>query len=762
MQTFSPPQTVSRIFKIQGMSCAGCAKNIERVANKPDGVTEASVNFATEKLHVSYSPEAVSIMEIVKLVENAGFRLLEEEPVDVEAVRSAGENRAIWRRFVVSVIFTVPLFIISMVPMALKYIFGITLPAWINPMHHPAANVIIQLLLTVPVMLVNWKIYARGFGAIVKRRPNMDSLIAKGTAAAFAYSLYLTWMNVFASGHYEPYFEIVGVILTLIVLGKYFENVSKGKTGAAIKKLMGLAPKTARVIRRGAETEVYIDEVVVGDIIVVRPGEKMPVDGIVTEGETSVDESMLTGESMPVNKTAGDDIVGASINKNGSVKYRATKVGKDTALSQIIKLVDEAQGSKPPIAALADRICEKFVPAVIVIAVLSGLAWYFLGNETLWFAVRIFITVLVIACPCALGLATPTSVMVGTGKGAENGILIKSGESLETAHRVGTVVLDKTGTITEGKPHVTDIVAKGDYSANELLLFAASAERNSEHPLAQAIVNKSAENGITLAEPSHFNAITGQGIEARINGRRILMGNKHLMDVNAVDTAAYAVDSDTLAEGGKTPMYVAIDGAPAGIIAVADIIKPTSQTAVSALRKMGIDVVMITGDNKRTALAVAKQAGITNVLAEVLPQDKAANVKTLQQKNATASTRKVAMVGDGINDAPALAQADVGIAIGTGTDVAIESADIVLMRGDLTGVPSAIILSKKTMTNIRQNLFWAFVYNVTGIPIAMGVWHVFGGPLLNPMIAAIAMVASSISVLSNALRLRRVKLFAAG
>jgi len=743
----------TRTLNISGMSCAGCANNVEKTVGKLDGVIDASVNFAAEKLSVRYSPDVISIVEITKVVGKIGFGLLEEETVDVEAIRKAKETGDIWRRFVVSAIFTVPLFVISMTPMALEYVFGISLPDRINPKNHPAANSIIQLLLTIPVMLVNLKIYAKGIKAIAKRRPNMDSLIAKGTAAAFVYSLYLTWQNVFARGHYEPYFEIVGVILTLIVLGKYFENVSKGKTGEAIKKLMGLAPKTATVIRRGRETEVYIDEVVVGDIVVVRPGEKMPVDGVVTEGETSVDESMLTGESMPVNKGPGDGIVGASVNKNGSVKYRATKVGKDTALSRIIGLVEDAQNSKPPIAALADRICEKFVPAVIVIAILSGLAWYFLAGETLWFAMRIFITILVIACPCALGLATPTSVMVGTGRGAENGILIKGGESLETAHKVGTVVLDKTGTVTEGKPHVTDIVTKGDYRADELLLFAASAEKKSEHPLAQAIVDKAVNDGLALAESGRFDSITGQGVKAEIAGKCVLIGNRHLMNENAVDINACAADCDKLAEEGKTPMYVAIDGALAGIVAVADVIKPTSKAAVCALRKMGIDVVMMTGDNGRTARAVAKQAGIENVLSEVLPQDKAENVRKIQEKGG-----KVAMVGDGINDAPALVQADVGIAIGTGTDVAIESADIVLMRGDLTGVPKAIALSKKTMANIRQNLFWAFVYNVMGIPIAMGVWYAFGGPLLNPMIAAIAMAASSVSVLSNALRLKRARI----
>ena len=754
---------------ISGMACAACAKNVEQTIGNLEGVKEAGVNFATEKLHVTYDHEAISIMEIIKAVEKAGYKALEEEPVDIEAIRKAREAKNIWHRFIVSAAFTVPVFVIAMVPMVLEAM-GLMVPHHMighayheaiqeylirfNPMHYPAANALIQMLLIIPVIIVNRKIYANGFKAIARRSPNMDSLIAKGTAAAFAYSLYLTWLNIFSGGMYEPYYEITGVILTLIVLGKFFETRTKGRTGEAIKKLMGLAPKTAKIIRNGEEVEIYIDEVAVGNIIVVRPGEKMPVDGIVMEGETSVDESMLTGESMPVSKTMGDSIVGASINKNGFIKYRATKVGKDTALSQIIKLVEDAQGSKPPIAALADLVCEKFVPAVIAIAILSGLYWFFLGGEPepLWFAMRIFITILVIACPCALGLATPTSIMVGTGKGAENGILIKGGEYLEMAHKVKTVVLDKTGTITEGRPHVTDIVAKGDFSADELLLLAASAEKKSEHPLGEAIVNKGVASNLTFIEPTRFNSITGQGVLAEFDGRELLIGNRRLMDENNIDMTAYAADSDGLAEEGKTPMYIAINGKLEGIIAVADIIKPTSREAVERLKKMGVDVVMITGDNKRTALAVAKQAGIEKVLSEVLPQDKAENVKRLQENG-----RKVAMVGDGINDAPALAQADVGIAIGTGTDVAIESANIVLMRGDLTGVASAIHLSRKTMGNIRQNLFWAFIYNIMGIPIAMGVWYAFGGPLLNPMLAAIAMGASSVSVLANALRLKRVR-----
>ena len=755
----------TRIFKIQGMSCAACAARIEKVAGKINGVTEAGVNFAGEKLRLCYNPETVSVMEVLKAVEKAGYRAIEEEAPDAEAARKTRETKEIWQRFVVSAFFAVPLFIITMAPMLLQA-SGIMAPAHVphsagagqaggyliafNPMRYPAVNAAVQMILLLPVLAVNRKIYARGFKSLFKGSPNMDSLIAMGTGAAFLYSSFLTWQNIFAGGMNEPYFETAGVILTLIALGKFFETSTKGKTGAAIKKLMGLAPKTAFIERDGQETEVYIDEVCAGDIVVVRPGGKMPVDGIVTEGQTSVDESMLTGESLPVGKMPGDSIVGASINKNGFIKYRATKVGKDTALSQIIKLVEDAQASKAPIAALADKVSQKFVPAVIAIAVLSSLCWYFIGDQTLWFSMRIFITVLVIACPCALGLATPTSIMVATGRGAENGILIKGGEYLETAHKVQTVVLDKTGTITEGKPCVTDIVAKSGLQESEFLRLAASAEKKSEHPLGEAIVNEAAAKNITLAEPTRFNSITGQGVIAEIDGQNLLIGNKRLMSENGIDMGFFAADSDKLAGEGKTPVYMAVDGAASGIIAVADVIKPTSRQAVEQLVKMGIDVVMITGDNSNTAAAVARQAGIANVLSEVLPQDKAENVKKLQQGG-----RKVAMVGDGINDAPALARADIGIAIGSGTDVAIESANIVLMRGDLTGVPSAVRLSKKTMANIRQNLFWAFGYNTVCIPVAMGVLHIFGGPLLNPMIAAIAMGASSVSVLANALRLKK-------
>jgi Cu+-exporting ATPase len=549
----------------------------------------------------------------------------------------------------------------------------------------------------------------------------------------------------------DLYFETAGVIITLILLGKYLEAVSKGRTSEAIKKLMGLAPKTAIVIQDDKEIEIPIEEVEVGDIILVKPGAKIPVDGEVVEGHTTIDESMLTGESIPVDKKVGDKVIGASINKHGSIKFKATKVGSDTALAQIIKLVEDAQGSKAPIAQMADIVSAYFVPIVFVIATLSALAWYFSGESTV-FSLTIFIAVLVIACPCALGLATPTAIMVGTGKGAEYGVLIKGGEALETTHKIQTIVFDKTGTITEGRPEVTDIVTTGIIERDKLLQIAASAEKGSEHPLGEAIVRGAEKENLEMLKLSKFLAIPGHGIEVEIDGQMILLGNRKLMVERNVVLTQLENDSDRLASEGKTPMYMAIGNQLAGIIAVADVVKESSAKAIKRLHEMGIEVAMITGDNKRTAEAIAKQVGIDRVLAEVLPQDKANEVKKLQGEG-----KKVAMVGDGINDAPALAQADIGIAIGSGTDVAMESADIVLMRSDLMDVPTAIQLSKSTIRNIKQNLFWAFAYNVAGIPLAAGLFYAFGGPKLNPIFAAAAMSLSSVSVLTNALRLKSFK-----
>ena len=722
--------------------------------NQLSGVQQAIVNLATEKLVVSYDDHQVTSAEIIKAVTDAGYQATEEVAAGATADQDREKKQKhiaeMWQRFWISAVFTVPLLYIAM-----GHMVGLPLPAFLNPMTHATTFAMVQLILTLPVLYVGREFFTVGFKALFKGHPNMFSLVALGTSAAFVYSLYGTVMIFLGDTSFTMalYYESAGVILTLITLGKYFEAVSKGKTSDAIKKLMGLAPKTAHILRDGAEIEVPVDAVQLDDIVIVRPGDKIPVDGVIVSGSSSVDEAMLTGESLPVEKKVGDAVIGASINKNGSFQFKATKVGKETALAQIIQLVEDAQGSKAPIAQLADKISGVFVPIVIGLAVLSGLAWFFLGQESWIFALTITISVLVIACPCALGLATPTAIMVGTGKGAENGVLIKSGDALETTHKIQTIVFDKTGTITEGKPVVTDIlVADSALSEAELLTLAASAEQGSEHPLGEAIVGAAKERQLPLAEGSDFSAIPGHGIRVTVNERVLLLGNIKLMKEEAIELSTFVQQADRLAEEGKTPMFVAKDGSFAGIIAVADTVKDSSQTAIARLHKMGIEAVMITGDNKRTAEAIAKQVGIDRVLSEVLPEDKALEVKKLQ-----AEGKKVAMVGDGINDAPALAQADVGIAIGSGTDVAMESADIVLMRSDLMDVPTAVELSKATIKNIKENLFWAFAYNTLGIPVAMGVLHLFGGPLLSPMIAAAAMSFSSVSVLLNALRLKGFK-----
>ena len=744
----------SKTFDIEGMSCASCAQTIEKAVNQLSGVQQAIVNLATEKLVVSYDDHQVTSAEIIKAVTDAGYQATEEVAAGATADQDREKKQKhiaeMWQRFWISAVFTVPLLYIAM-----GHMVGLPLPDFLNPMTHATTFAMVQLILTLPVLYVGREFFTVGFKALFKGHPNMFSLVALGTSAAFVYSLYGTVMIFLGDTSFTMalYYESAGVILTLITLGKYFEAVSKGKTSDAIKKLMGLAPKTAHILRDGAEIEVPVDAVQLDDIVIVRPGDKIPVDGVIVSGSSSVDEAMLTGESLPVEKKVGDAVIGASINKNGSFQFKATKVGKEKDLAQIIQLVEDAQGSKAPIAQLADKISGVFVPIVIGLAVLSGLAWFFLGQESWIFALTITISVLVIACPCALGLATPTAIMVGTGKGAENGVLIKSGDALETTHKIQTIVFDKTGTITEGKPVVTDIlVADSALSEAELLTLAASAEQGSEHPLGEAIVGAAKERQLPLAEGSDFSAIPGHGICVTVNERVLLLGNIKLMKEEAIELSTFVQQADRLAEEGKTPMFVAKDGSFAGIIAVADTVKDSSQTAIARLHKMGIEAVMITGDNKRTAEAIAKQVGIDRVLSEVLPEDKALEVKKLQ-----AEGKKVAMVGDGINDAPALAQADVGIAIGSGTDVAMESADIVLMRSDLMDVPTAVELSKATIKNIKENLFWAFAYNTLGIPVAMGVLHLFGGPLLSPMIAAAAMSFSSVSVLLNALRLKGFK-----
>jgi P-type Cu+ transporter len=754
-QVAEKTQTQTVTIPIGGMTCAACSQRIEKVVRKLDGVESANVNLATEKATVVYHPQRVRLSAIREAIEKIGYQVLavsKENAGDEDRIRKQKQVRTLWTKFIVSAVFSLPLLYIAMAPM----IPGLALPfpAGLKPMNYPLIYALVELLMVLPVIGVGYRFYTVGFKALWQRSPNMDSLIAVGTAAAFLYSLF----NVFqiASGHFSAvnalYFETSGVIITLILLGKSLEAVSKGRTSEAIKKLMGLAPKTAIILQNGEEREIPIDEVEIGDTVVVKPGASIPVDGSVIDGNTAIDESMLTGESMPVDKKAGDMVYAASLNTTGTVRFRAEKIGSDTALAQIIKLVEDAQGSKAPIAQLADVVSGRFVPVVIAIALLSGLAWFIFGGGDLKFSLTIFISVLVIACPCALGLATPTAIMVGTGKGAENGILIKGGEALETAHKINTIVFDKTGTITQGKPTVTDILPLGVPDADELLRLAASAEKASEHPLGQAIVSGAQARGIDLLPVDNFLSVTGQGIEATIGGRRVLAGNSKLMEAKGIVLGEAETVADRLAGEGKTPMFIAADGKMAGIVAVADVVKASSREAIEHLHQMGIEVVMITGDNRKTADAIARQVGINRVLAEVMPQDKANEVKKLQQ-----SGRKVAMVGDGINDAPALAQADVGIAIGSGTDVAMESADIVLMRSDLRDVPTAIRLSKQTIRNIKQNLFWAFGYNVIGIPVAAGVLHLFGGPLLSPILAAAAMSLSSVSVLTNALRLKRFK-----
>ncbi|MGL6130683.1 MAG: heavy metal translocating P-type ATPase [Fusobacteriaceae bacterium] len=737
-------------FRIEGMNCSSCSGHVEKAVRKLDGIVEANVNLAAEKLVVEFHEKKLSVNEIINAVQNAGYKATLEEEFDLSKNddKKVSEIKELLNRFIASLVFTIPLLAISM-----GHMVGYSLPDFISPELSPKTFSLAQLFLTTPVLLLGYKFFKVGIKTLLKGSPNMDSLIAIGTSAAYLHGIFAV-IKIFGGETryaHELYFESAGTILLLITLGKYLEAVSKGKTSSAIKILMGLAPKSARIEVEEKEVVIPLENLKVGDIVIIKPGDKIPVDGILIEGTTSIDESMLTGESIPVQKILNSPIIGGSINKNGSIKYKATKVGKDTALAAIIKLVEDAQGSKAPIAKLADIISGYFVPVVMLLATLSGLGWY-LATKDLEFALTIFISVLVIACPCALGLATPTAIMIGTGKGAEYGVLIKSGEALESAHKINTVIFDKTGTITEGKPKVTDILVENIISENELLVLAASAEKGSEHPLGEAIVKAAEDKMITLKKVESFVAIPGHGIKVKIEGKEILLGNKKLMVQNKIDLKSLEVESDKLANAGKTPMFISIDREIAGIIAVADTVKKNSKKAIEVLHAMGIRVAMITGDNKKTALAIAAEVGIDTVFAEVLPKDKALEVKRLQ-----AEGKVVGMVGDGINDAPALAVADVGIAIGSGTDVAIESADIVLMKSDLIDVTTAIKLSRETIKNIKQNLFWAFGYNILGIPVAMGALYLFGGPLLSPMIAGGAMSISSVSVITNALRLKSFK-----
>ena len=752
---------VTQNFALTGMSCASCAANIESAVSSLPEVSAASVNLATEVLSVTYQPGAINEEIICQTVAEAGYQAQVladqagasqaqiQQEADQAAQAKASHQAALWRRFWQSAIFALPLLCLAMAEMV-----GLTLPTWLSHRGGGQLFVSLQLALTLPILWLGRSFFLNGFKRLVKGHPNMDSLVALGTSAAVAYSLYSS-IQVWLGNHHAAmslYYESAGVILTLVTLGKYFEARSKGQTSAAIQALIKLAPQEAQVLREGQEVTLPLDQVQVGDLVRVRPGQKIPVDGRVVEGQSWVDESMLTGESLPVAKKVGDQVVGASLNQQGSLIVETNKVGQDTTLAQIIHLVQAAQGSKAPIAQLADRVSAVFVPVVMTLALVAGLAWYLIGGQSWAFALTITIAVLVIACPCALGLATPTAIMVGTGKGAEQGILIKSGTALEMAHQVDAVVLDKTGTLTQGQPQVTDVLPLTGWTSDQLLALAAAAEVNSEHPLGQAIVAGARERDLALPEVTDFQSLTGFGIQVRVDQVTYYLGNRRLMQEQGLDLDQADDQAAALAAGGKTPIYVANEYELLGLIAVADPLKETSPEAVRRLKAMGLQVIMLTGDNAKTAQALAAEAGIDQVISDVLPADKAQVVADLQAKGL-----KVAMVGDGINDAPALAQADVGLAIGRGTDVAIESADMVLMGSDLTSVATAIKLSQATIRNIKENLFWAFAYNVLGIPVAMGVLHLFGGPLLNPMLAGAAMSFSSVSVIVNALRLRRFK-----
>ena len=748
-------------FQIEGMSCASCATTIEKATANLKGVKISNVNFPKETLTITYDANAVNPQEIEETVKKSGYKatLMDQSAqVDVaEEHKERAENKAeqiknTWNKFVYSLIFMVPLLYIAMGPM-----IGLPVPEIISAHSHPLVMAWVEFFLALPVLIINRDFYNRGFKALAVGHPNMDSLVALGTGVAFLYSAWNTGLLMMGdmSQAHNLYYEASAMILVLITLGNYFEALSTGKTGDAISKLLNLVPKMAFVKQGDQFVEVPVKDLKVGDIVQVKPGAKVPIDGQVIDGGTNIDESMITGESLPVEKTVGDNVVGGSVNQNGSILIKVTKVGDDTMLAQMVRLVEEAQDSKAPIAKIADRVAGIFVPTVMAIAVVSFLAWKIFGHESWGFSMTILISVLVIACPCALGLATPTAIMVGTGKGAENGILIKNGDALEKAKQIQTIIFDKTGTLTTGKPVVTDvIVANDNYTKDQMMLLIKAMENQSEHPLAKAIMDYQVETDKPLDPITNFQALSGFGIQADIENHTYFFGNQALMEQQGLKVdAALEEQSHTLANEGKTPMFFADLQHIIGVVAVADTIKETSKQAVEQLQKMGIDVVMVTGDNKRTASAIAKQLGITHVLSEVVPEGKSSKVKELQEQ----TQGYVAMVGDGINDAPALAQADVGIAIGSGTDIAIESADIVLMNSDIEDVVTAIRLSRATMKNIKENLFWAFAYNVLGIPVAMGILYLFGGPLLNPMIAGAAMSLSSVCVVLNALRLRHFK-----
>lgn len=749
--------SVSEYLDITGMTCQVCVNRIEKGVKKLKGIEQINVNLTTNIAEVKYDKEKIKLSEIKTAIKNLGYNSeIHKSNVSENTEEELNENKKEILKLKVAIAFSIPILYIAMGHM-LKF----PMPSILHPNMHPLVFALSQLGLSLPIIFVGRQFFVRGFRALKGLSPNMDSLIAIGTGSALFYSIIGTYFIFKGDSTYSMhlYYESADVIITLVMVGKYLEGRSKRKTSEAIKKLGNLRAKKANLIRNEEIIVVEIDEISLGDLLLVKPGKVVPGDGSIVKGASSVDESMLTGESIPVEKNVGSKVVGGSINKNGSFTFKVEAIGKDTTLSKIIKLVEEAQGSKAPIAKMADKISAYFVPVVILIALLSSLTWYYAGvrgiinlnNSPNIFSLSIFISVLVIACPCSLGLATPTAIMVGTGRGATEGILIKGGEPLERAYKVNTIVFDKTGTITEGKPIVTDIVAYG-MDEDRLLSIVAGVESHSEHPLGEAIVNFAKEKKLELLIPSDFKSITGKGVEAHINGEKIIIGNESFLSENSVSNIQFNV-SKSLSLQGKTPLLVAVNNEFVGIIAVADTIRKDSKLAINKLKELNIEVIMLTGDNKETALAIAKMANIEKVFSEVLPNEKVNVIKELQS-----SGKIVGMVGDGINDAPSLVQADVGIAIGNGTDVAIESAEIVLMKNSILDVFKAIILSRKTINNIKQNLFWAFAYNVIGIPIAGGVLYLFGGPLLNPMIAGAAMAMSSISVVTNALRLRNAKL----
>jgi Cu+-exporting ATPase len=734
---------------IQGMFCASCVRAIEKALLREMGITKAIVNLASEKAKVDYIPSLIGLADIKRIIEQTGYRVLtlpeEGELEDFERKMREKEYNTLKVKFSIGLILGLLIFLGSM-------------PQWFSWIPDFLNNFFVLWVLATPVQFwIGWQFYRGAWSAFRHRNADMNTLIAVGTSAAYLYSVAATlFPSFFEAGGVKPmvYFDTSAMIIVLILFGRLMEARAKGRTTEAIKKLIGLQPKQARVFRGGQEQDIPVEEVVRGDRILVRPGEIIPVDGIVTDGTSAVDESMITGESMPVKKQKGDDVIGATINKTGSFRFQATKVGKDTVLAQIIKLVRDAQGSKAPIQRLADVIASYFVPVVISIAIVTFMIWFNFGPKpALTHSLLNFVAVMIIACPCALGLATPTAVMVGTGKGAENGILIKGGESLETAHRIDTIVFDKTGTLTKGEPEVTDIVTAPSFSEEQILQYAASSEKSSEHPLGEAIIKSAEGRQLILQNSENFRAIEGRGVQSTVMGSSVLIGNEKLMEERNIGISELKERADTLSQEGKTPVYIALQGKAVGLIVVADTLKQDSLKAIERLKAQGMEVIMLTGDNHRTARAIARKAGIEKVISEVLPEDKVREIKELQFEG-----KKIAMVGDGINDAPALVQADVGIAMGSGTDVAMEAADITLIKGELSGVVKAINLSRQTIKVIKQNLFWAFFYNIVGIPIAAGILYPFFGILLSPIIASAAMASSSVSVVSNSLRLRRKKL----